>query len=144
MASGRISDLTRGSTREQLADLIAAGASRAEMAEAFSVHVDTITNWRKDRVVQQLVSERNRVRTNRIVARIDAAIERILDNADDEEQTLPVEDLIKIRRELAPKIKTVTREGDTTKSVEDAWKAADDAGVEDVSIPEVDDAPITP
>ena len=68
--------------RSELADLLAAGARRPEIAETFGVHVDTVSTWTGRADIQALVTERIRQRANRMVRSIDATIEGKLQHAE--------------------------------------------------------------
>jgi phage portal protein BeeE len=84
--------------RSELADLLAAGARRPDIARAFGVHVDTISTWTGRADIQAMVTERIRQRANRMVRSIDATIEGKLQHA----EKLDIKDLLDIRRALVP------------------------------------------
>lgn len=86
------------SRRNELADLLAAGARRPDIAEAFGVHIDTISTWTGRADIQAMVTERIRQRANRMVRSIDATIEGKLQHA----EKLDIKDLLDIRRALVP------------------------------------------
>lgn len=95
-----ISGLDRNpATREELAQLLAEGHVYKHCAEVFEVSTDTIKRWVKDKRVQQLVSEKRQERINRITRKTDSRLEAMLDN---EHVDLSVEQIIAIRRALAP------------------------------------------
>src|SRR4051794_7952121 len=84
--------------RSELADLLAAGARRPDIADAFGVHVDTVSTWTGRADIQAMVTERIHKRGNRMVRSIDATIEGKLQHAD----KMHVKDLLDIRRALVP------------------------------------------
>lgn len=95
--------------RKLLAEMYAGGATRAEMAEAFDCHVDTITSYTARPDVQALITEFARQRVNRITRRIDAELEnRVEANVG----KMSVEELLKVRRELTPQRLEITPKAD--------------------------------
>lgn len=96
----RLDHPTEGPARRQkLAELYADGASRAEMGEAMGVHEDTITTWTQRSDVQALVTELMQQRANKMKRRIDSVLEGRLEHHADQMDT---DELLKIRREMAP------------------------------------------
>jgi hypothetical protein len=93
--------------RDRVAELWAEGYTNKAIAEA--VHSEfaeiedcpvknTIINWRQDSQVANKIHALMRERISRIVRKTDAALAGRLENADD----LTVEEIIKIRKEIAP------------------------------------------
>lgn len=92
--------------RELCAQMMADGNTRDQIAAAFGVNKDTISDWRKRADVQALISKIINDRSNRILSVIDNKIEGYLSQAD----KLGLDDLIKIRKEFAAtKTETVIR-----------------------------------
>lgn len=93
--------------RDRIAELWADGYSNKAIAEA--VHKEfaeiqdepvkrTIINWRHDEQVKNKIHAIMRERITRIVRQTDSALAKRLENADE----LTVEEIIKIRKEIAP------------------------------------------
>ena len=93
--------------RDRIAELWADGYSNKAIAE--SVHKEfaeiedepvkrTIINWRHDEQVKNKIHAIMRERITRIVRQTDSALAKRLENADE----LTVEEIIKIRKEIAP------------------------------------------
>lgn len=104
--------------RDTLAGLIADGVSNAEIANAFSVNRWTITQWKKRSDVAALVTEKLRLKANKIRSKVDTRIEKILEN-EEELRKVPVNVLLDIRRTYSPKDLNVNLQGDAAKATED-------------------------
>lgn len=101
--------------RRQLAELVSRGTKRAEIAEAFDRHPDTISNWIHRPDVQALISQMNRERVNRIVSRVDAELEQRLERIG----TMELEDVLKLRKEMVPHRVEVTERTEESEVIEE-------------------------
>jgi hypothetical protein len=97
--AGRISRLANPGFAKAVGEAYADGTSRAEMAEAFGAHVDTITDWCRDPRVQAHAARFAQERVNAITKITDREILNRLKDADDEDK-MPTELLLKIRKEF--------------------------------------------
>lgn len=94
--------------RQQFAEAYVDGATRADLAETFDVHKDTITNWTKDAKVQAIVTQLREERVNRITRKVDARLEAIL-NDPERLKKMSTKDILEIRRTLAPAAQTLNQ-----------------------------------
>lgn len=92
--------------RQQFAEKYVDGRTRAELADIFDVHEDTITRWTKDAKIQAIVTQLREERTNRITRKVDTRLEAII-NDDELVKKLSIKDILEIRRTLAPAAQTV-------------------------------------
>src|SRR5687768_1869309 len=83
--------------RQRLAELLADGAKRADIADVFGVHVDTVSEWRKRSDIKALVSKIIEDRADRILSHTDTKILKMLES----EKKIPLETLLKIRTAFA-------------------------------------------
>lgn len=90
--------------KQQLAELLADGASRKAIAETFGVNVDTITDWRKRPDVQSRVDAIQKDKAQRVMAHTDTAILKRLEAGTTK---IPLKDLLEIRRTFAGSIVNV-------------------------------------
>ncbi len=109
--------------RDQLAEMLSRGAERPEMAETFNVHPDTITEWKRDGIVQAKVAKLNQERVNKITARIDNEVERRLKDLED----MDIEVILRIRKELIPaKVQAKRAQGPEHDAVAAAFEKLDE------------------
>jgi len=107
---------------EELAELLAAGASRKACAEHFGKHKDTIRSWAADPRVVELTRKIRQTRVDEIVQKVDAALHARLQHAD----KLSVRDLIQIRDTFEGE-SNATGKRDDQSAAEELWdKMADD------------------
>jgi hypothetical protein len=107
------------------AELYSAGATRAQIGEVFGVHEDTVTRWTKRPDVQALVSDMRQQRANRILRKVEGAIEARLEN-EDSLRKMDLKDLLAIKREFTPQRVEVGRAGDFDALADmAAWEALD-------------------
>lgn len=99
----RIGRLDNVEFAKAVGEAYAAGLSRTEMSDLFGAHVDTITTWVRDPRVQAHAGRFAQERANRVARKLDAEFERRLENIDDED-TYPLEVLLKWRKEFVSKI----------------------------------------
>lgn len=92
----RISKLANPEFAKAVAEAYINGMSRAEMAEIFGAHKDTITDWTRDPRVQAHAAHLAQERVLRITRKIDSEIEHRVEDADDMDTEL----LLKIRKEF--------------------------------------------
>ena len=92
----RVSKLANPEFAKAVAEAYMNGSSRAEMAEMFGAHKDTITDWTRDPRVQAHAATLAQERVNRITRRVDAEIETRLMDAEE----IDTELLLKIRKEF--------------------------------------------
>lgn len=96
MAGGRPSKLSDPSFLKLVAELFAAGASRADMCEELGMKdKDTITRWRRDPRVKARVAKINEDRVIQISRKVDSIIEGRLAHAEE----MDTETLLRIRKE---------------------------------------------
>lgn len=111
--------------REAFTDLYVAGAKRADMADAFAVDVKTISTWTKRPDVQALISAKREQRANRILRKVESAIEARLESPEGLSK-LDFKDLLAIKREFTPKRVEVGAAGSFGEAAElEAWAALD-------------------
>lgn len=103
MGAGRTSKIANPEFARSVAEAYATGMSRDEMADLFGCHVDTITNWVNNPIVQAHVSKFITERTQRISRKLDSEIDRRLIDLDDENK-YPMELVLKMRRELLERV----------------------------------------
>lgn len=89
--------------RKMVAQMHADGAPRAAIAEEFGVHPDTVGAWLGREDIKALIQKILRDRTTRILRRVDAKIEGVLQHID----KLSLDDLLKIRKEFLPDRKEI-------------------------------------
>lgn len=113
---------------QQFAELYVTGASRADMAQVFGVHVDTITRWTGRKDVQALVAELRQRQANRILRIVNSSILEVLESEEGRKK-LDLKDLLAIKKEYTPQQIEVGRRGDFDKTAADleAWAALDAA-----------------
>lgn len=80
----------------RVAELFAAGETRAKMADVFGVSPRCISNWRKDVRVRREMMKLIEERVLEITRRVDSKIANILNHQED----LTVDELLKIRKEF--------------------------------------------
>lgn len=100
---GRPSAMHEEENRKLVAGMHADGAPRAEIAEHFDVHVDTVGSWLQRGDIKALVDRILRDRTARILRKVDTKIEGILQHI----EKLSLDDLLKIRKEFLPDRKEI-------------------------------------
>lgn len=83
--------------RTALVEAYVAGATRAEMLTVFSVSAPTLRRWLQDPRVVAEVNEAIQIRANGFVRKIDSEINARLDK---HIRHMPLDDLLKIRREI--------------------------------------------
>ena len=122
---GRPSPMDHDENVQLLAELYANGASRAEMADTFGVHEDTITRWTRRPDVQAIVSQLRQHRANRILRKVETRIEGLLEN-EETMKKMDLKDLLAIKKEFTPQRVEVGRAGDFGEAAELAmWDALD-------------------
>lgn len=123
---GRVSKLANPEFAKAVAEAYMNGSSRAEMAEMFGAHKDTITDWTRDPRVQAHAATLGQERVNRITRRIDSEIESRLLDADEMDTEL----LLKIRKEFMERTgkvgQTNTNEAGTMSDMIDVLEANPD------------------
>jgi transposase len=92
----RVSKLANPEFAKAVAEAYINGDSRAEMAELFGAHKDTITDWTRDPRVQAHAARLAQERVLRITRKIDTEIETRVADADEMDTEL----LLKIRKEF--------------------------------------------
>ncbi len=107
-----------------VAEMYINGASRAEMADEFGVHRDTISIWTGDPRVQAHASRFAQERMLRITRKIDTEIESRLRDVDEMEPEL----LLKIRKEFLERgaKQAVSSLGQDTNVINDAISAMEE------------------
>lgn len=88
--------LSDPSVLKMAAEMFARGCSRADMSETIGVTKATITNWRRDPRMKDAVGKIIEDRVLRVTSKLDAILEDRLQRSDD----LPVETLLKMRKEF--------------------------------------------
>lgn len=122
---GRPSPMDQEENVQLLAQLYADGASRAEMADTFGVHEDTISRWTRRADVQALVTQLRQARANRILRKVETRIEGLLEN-EETMKKMDLKDLLAIKRDFTPQRVEVGRAGDFSEAAELAmWEALD-------------------
>lgn len=82
---------------QQVAELVAEGSTRKDVAEAFGVKdLDTITRWKRDIRVKSRVEKIIRDRAIEVSTKVDAQIQQRLQNP----ENLTTKDLLDIRKEF--------------------------------------------
>lgn len=82
------------SLEDDFARMLHEGCPRSQLAAAFDIHIDTVTDWRKRPSVEAKVSKLNKARATRIASLVDTKVEqRLTANKD-----IPLRDLLEIRR----------------------------------------------
>jgi hypothetical protein len=115
---GRPSRLQDPEFLKLTAECFAAGMSRQAMMEELGVKDrDTITRWRRDPRVKELVKKLIEDRVIQISRRVDSVIEGRLTHAD----KLSTEELIKIRKEYGGAVTARTEKADD--ALDGAWAA---------------------
>jgi hypothetical protein len=110
---------------ELFAELYSSGLPRREIATVFAVHPDTVTKWLGRAEVQAAVNSQMKARANRILRKVDAAIEGMVNN-EDMMKKMDLKDLLAIRRDFTPKQVQVGGPGDFDAAAEyAAWAALD-------------------
>ena len=107
--------------REELAELLAAGATLKTCAEHFGNHKDTIRRWKQDAKVIELTRKIRQARVDEIVQKVDGAIHGKLAAAD----KLPVRDLLEIRKTYQPE-SNATGKKDNQTAAEELWEKIGD------------------
>ena len=127
--------------RQLFAELYATGLSRQEIADAMGISdVDTVTRWSKIPAVAALISDQRQQRANRVLRKVESAIEKRLEN-EESLRKMDLKDLLAIKREFTPQRIEVGRAGDFEQAADlGAW-AALDAGDEPAQL-EVPDAEV--
>lgn len=92
----RTSRLANPEFAKAVGEAYAEGCSRAEMADMFGAHVDTLTDWTRDPRVQAHAARFAQERVNQITRITDREILNRLKDADEMEPEL----LLKIRKEF--------------------------------------------
>lgn len=104
---------------QRLAELLAEGIKRDDIAEVFGVHRDTISEWRKRADVQQLMSKIIDDRAKRILSHTDTRIVKKLE----EGSTIPMRELLEIRRTFAGEKVNLDVAGDRGAAITDLLAA---------------------
>lgn len=123
---GRPSRMDDPEERERFAELYAAGLARKDIAAAMGVsELDTVTKWSRIPEVAQLISEKRQHRANRILRKVEAAIEKRLEN-EDNLRKMDLKDLLAIKRDFTPQKIEIGRAGDFDEAADlGAWAALD-------------------
>lgn len=103
--------------REELAELLAAGATLKTCAEHFGNSTDTIRRWKQDAKVIELTRKIRQARVDEIVQKVDGAIHGKLREA----EKLPVRDLLEIRKTYQPE-SNATGKKDNQQAAEELWE----------------------
>lgn len=97
--AGRISRLSDPGFAKAVAEAYTDGLKRAEMAELFGCHEDTMSDWVRDPRVQAHAMRLVQERVGRITRKLDSEIDRRILDVDDEDK-YPMELILKMRKEL--------------------------------------------
>lgn len=122
----RISKLADPEFAREVAECYVYGASRAEMAQRFDVHPDTITSWKRDMRVRTVAKGLHEDRILEMTRKIDHEMQSRLNSQRIKE--MDDETLLKFRKELVGDKKTIELSGslDTSSAQNDLWKMLDD------------------
>jgi hypothetical protein len=105
--------------RERFAELYSRGLSRKEIAAEFGIHIDTVTEWSKREDVRAVAERLMKERVQKILRKIDSAIEAAINQADD----LSLDELLRVRREFVPQEFKFTGKMDSTPALEELLAA---------------------
>jgi transposase-like protein len=110
--------------QDALAEMLANGDSRATIAEAFGINVDTVTEWRKRPEIAARVKKINDDRAQRIVSLTDAKLIARLEGPKAGE--IPTETLLKIRQTVGGTLVKTEQTGDAAAAAAELFQAAHD------------------
>lgn len=97
---GGVSELDRNpDLREQIAEALHRGGTSAEVAEAVGFSERAIRRYKKDPLIQGLLSAKREERINSVTRTIDSSLEAKI-NDPEERKKLSIKELLEIRREL--------------------------------------------
>lgn len=108
---------------EVIAQLYIDGKTNQQIATAIGrgVHKDTITDYRRDARVKNIIKKLTDERIQRITRRIDSVLEARLEKTD----KIETDTLLKIRKEMLPERVEISDGTSQADAVEELWRAAD-------------------